>query len=48
MTVIAAMTAFYMFRLYYGIFWGSSEPGQKSQAMKATAISTRLTSRPLP
>ena len=23
MTVIAAMTAFYMFRLYYGIFWGS-------------------------
>ena len=30
MTVIAAMTAFYMFRLYYGIFWGSSEPGQKS------------------
>lgn len=22
MTVIAAMTAFYMFRLYYGIFWG--------------------------
>ena len=28
MTVIAAMTAFYMFRLYYGIFWGSSEPGQ--------------------
>ena len=30
MTVIAAMTAFYMFRLYYGIFWGSSEPGQKA------------------
>ena len=30
MTVIAAMTAFYMFRLYYGIFWGSSKPGQKS------------------
>lgn len=24
MTVIAAMTAFYMFRLYYGIFWGKS------------------------
>lgn len=22
MTIIAAMTAFYMFRLYYGIFWG--------------------------
>ncbi|UVO75470.1 hypothetical protein NXW43_09175 [Bacteroides thetaiotaomicron] len=28
MTVIAAMTAFYMFRLYYGIFWGPSRPGQ--------------------
>ena len=26
MTVIAAMTAFYMFRLYYGIFWGSEPP----------------------
>lgn len=24
MTVIAAMTAFYMFRLYYGIFWGKA------------------------
>ena len=24
MTVIAGMTAFYMFRLYYGIFWGLS------------------------
>ncbi len=24
MTVIAAMTAFYMFRLYYGIFWGKN------------------------
>jgi NADH-quinone oxidoreductase subunit L len=23
MTAIAAMTAFYMFRLYYGIFWGT-------------------------
>ena len=23
MTIIAAMTAFYMFRLYYGIFWGT-------------------------
>lgn len=26
MTVIAAMTAFYMFRLYYGIFWGGKVP----------------------
>lgn len=25
MTVIAAMTAFYMFRLYYGIFWGKTQ-----------------------
>ena len=30
MTVVAGMTAFYMFRLYYGIFWAGSEPGQKS------------------
>ena len=30
MSGIAAMTAFYMFRLYYGIFWAGSEPGQKS------------------
>lgn len=29
MTVIAAMTAFYMFRLYYCIFWAGSTPGQK-------------------
>ncbi|ADV43301.1 NADH-quinone oxidoreductase subunit L [Bacteroides helcogenes] len=28
MTVIAGMTAFYMFRLYYGIFWGAT-PTQK-------------------
>ena len=49
MTVIAAMTAFYMFRLYYGIFLGQLGAGGRSrQAMKATAISTRLTSRPLP
>lgn len=30
MTIIAAMTAFYMFRLYYGIFWAGVTPGQKS------------------
>lgn len=30
MTVIAAMTAFYMFRLYYGIFWGGVTPRQES------------------
>ncbi len=30
MTVIAAMTAFYMFRLYYGIFWGKENSQQAS------------------
>ena len=30
MTVIAAMTAFYMFRLYYGIFWAGETPGSGS------------------
>ena len=30
MTVIAAMTAFYMFRLYYGIFWGKDNSKQSS------------------
>ncbi|WP_018666297.1 NADH-quinone oxidoreductase subunit L [Bacteroides gallinarum] len=30
MTVIAAMTAFYMFRLYYGIFWGSEASRQEA------------------
>ena len=30
MTVIAAVTAFYMFRLYYGIFWGKDNSKQSS------------------
>lgn len=30
MTVIAAMTAFYMFRLYYGIFWGREATSKNS------------------
>lgn len=30
MTVIAGMTAFYMFRIYYGIFWGGVAPQQES------------------
>ena len=30
MTAIAAMTAFYMFRLYYGIFWGKDNSKQSS------------------
>lgn len=28
MTLVAAMTAFYMFRLYYGIFWGKDNSEQ--------------------
>ena len=32
MTVIAAMTAFYMFRLYYGIFWGAEPHGNLEAA----------------
>ena len=42
MTGVAAMTAFYMFRLYYGIFWGTENkelhehhrPEEHSWAMK--------------
>ena len=34
MTVIAAMTAFYMFRLYYGIFWGSKPSRASSHSDK--------------
>lgn len=36
MTAIAAMTAFYMFRLYYGIFWGTPQ-AYNAQAHKAEA-----------
>lgn len=43
MTVIAGMTAFYMFRLYYGIFWAGSEPGQKS-ASAGVALEQKSTS----
>ena len=32
MTGIAAMTAFYMFRLYYNIFWGRQDAGAKLHA----------------
>lgn len=43
---VAAMTAFYMFRLYYGIFWGTENvelhekhtPGEHSWAMKFPLI----------
>ncbi len=36
MTVIAAMTAFYMFRLYYGIFWGAEPPRASSHSDHST------------
>lgn len=36
MTVIAAMTAFYMFRLYYGIFWGAEPPRASSNSDHST------------
>lgn len=46
MTGVAAMTAFYMFRLYYGIFWGTENvelhkhhtPGEHGWAMKFPLI----------
>lgn len=46
MTGVAAMTAFYMFRLYYGIFWGTENkelheahrPAEHSWAMKFPLI----------
>ena len=35
MTGIAAMTAFYMFRLYYGIFWGTENAASKREQSQA-------------
>nr|WP_302831439.1 NADH-quinone oxidoreductase subunit L [uncultured Bacteroides sp.] len=35
MTAIAAMTAFYMFRLYYGIFWGKGQGGKETSGQGA-------------
>ena len=35
MTIIAAMTAFYMFRLYFGIFWGKEN---KERFVKRTGL----------
>ena len=37
MTAIAGMTAFYMFRLYYGIFWGKEATSDKLQATSSHA-----------
>ena len=47
MTVIAGMTAFYMFRLYYGIFWAGSEPGQKSASDGGDSLVPHLHESPL-
>ena len=35
MTAIAAMTAFYMFRLYYGIFWGKEQGDKETRGQGA-------------
>ncbi|MCP3895506.1 MAG: NADH-quinone oxidoreductase subunit L [Bacteroides sp.] len=40
MTVIAAMTAFYMFRLYYRIFWSASPAGRASAGDTHAAVAT--------
>ncbi len=37
MTGIAAMTAFYMFRLYYGIFWGTENAGKHCHEEEGSA-----------
>lgn len=43
MTVIAAMTAFYMFRLYYSIFWGKGYKETRKQGDEGlrSSLSTR-------
>ena len=41
MTVIAAMTAFYMFRLYYGIFWGGTSDKRVVMSDKRLVISDK-------
>lgn len=49
MTIIAAMTAFYMFRLYYRIFWGlTPSPSPWERGSGETLISnTMVTTSPL-
>lgn len=42
MTVIAAMTAFYMFRLYYRIFWSAPQTGNKETREQVVHSSTHL------
>ena len=47
MTGIAAMTAFYMFRLYYGIFWGTENAASEREENQASlASSEREQGRP--
>ena len=47
MTGIAAMTAFYMFRLYYCIFWNGEWKGQKCQS-KAVSSADAIHTPPTP
>ena len=47
MTVIAGMTAFYMFRLYYGIFWGGVAPRQESASNGGDRHMSHLHESPL-
>ena len=47
MTIIAAMTAFYMFRLYYRIFWGlTPSPSPKERGSGETLISNTMVTTP--
>jgi NADH-quinone oxidoreductase subunit L len=38
MSIVAGMTAFYMFRLYYGIFWGTPGPNSAHYLHESTAM----------
>ncbi|MDR0962499.1 MAG: NADH-quinone oxidoreductase subunit L [Mediterranea sp.] len=42
MALIAGMTAFYMFRLYYGIFWGTPSENSSKHLHEAKAMSIPL------
>src|SRR3712207_9584648 len=48
MTLVSGMTAFYMFRLYYVIFWGNSyyeaDPENRRKPAEVDRKSTRLNS----
>lgn len=42
MTIIAGMTAFYMFRLYYGIFWGKTNDSYEHHTPHESPIAMTL------